>query len=140
MFLGLLFVGVMGLMGFGGSYLVQSMQTPTDLSGTVWKGYWDEDILTCDRYAYEHNEGADGLEIRFIGKNIVSLIGGDYYNGEFKSSGGITIEYTYSAPKGKMINKATNDVVEFTVNGNTMIYYSKKKDGTIKAVSLIRIK
>ena len=142
-FFALLFVGAMTLMGFVCPNFVdlkQTPKTPTDLSGTVWKGYWDADILTCDRYKYEHREGSDGLEIRFIGKNIVSLVGGDYYNGEFKSSGVRTVEYTYSAPKGKIINKATNDAVEFTINNNTMIAYIKGEDGRTKTITLIRIK
>lgn len=141
-FFALLFVGAMTLMGFVCPNFVdlkQAPKTPTNLSGTVWKGYWDADILTCDRNEYEHREGADGLEIKFVGKNIVSLVGGDYYNGKFKSNGGVTVEYTYSAPKGKLINKATNDAVEFTINGNTMIYYSKEVDGRIRAISLIRV-
>ena len=142
-FFALLFVGAMTLMGFVCLNFVdlkQAPKTPTDLSGTVWKGYWDADILTCDRYEYEHREGSDGLEIRFIGKNIVSLVGGDYYNGKFKSKGGTTVEYTYNVPKGKLINKATSEVAEFTINGNTMICYVKKENGRIKTISLIRVK
>lgn len=142
-FFALLFVGAMTLMGFDCPNYVnleQAPKTPIDLSGTVWKGYWDADILTCDRNEYEHRKGADGLEIRFVGKNIVSVVGGDYYNGKFKSKGGVTAEYNYSAPKGKLINKAKNEVVEFTINSNTMICYFKKADGRIEAISLIRIK
>lgn len=141
MFWALLFASSMMLMGFGGSSSAQSTQTPTDLSGTVWRGYLDANILTYGNNAYE-NHNLHVFEVRFIGNTLVTIVLGHYRNGEFEAekeaSATSTIEYSYNRPRGKFVFKDKN--ADFTIDGNVLIFYDLDADRNTITRTAIRIK
>lgn len=125
----------------------ETIKSSSSLTGTVWKGYYDDGDISImsesERKTYEQDDGADGLELRFIGDHIVKFLDGNYRDGVFVADdGSYSYEYNYNAPRGTATCSGGDCFgnFQFIVDNNVMIVYFTEENGDTDTWTLIQVK
>lgn len=113
-------------------------ETPKDLTGTVWRGFW------AGKDIFKGETDNDGVELNFLSNNDVIFSGFWYNDGEItpKRDETYIIKYSYSAPVGELemegflVEKGDIRLTfgKFAIDGNKMISTGTKKNMILKRI------